>query len=198
MNSTAPSVPRETFSPKVRPLLFRKYLRQANAEGLKNTTRRILAASNSVLANGGEFERLKLETARGADHGCVIRSQYEFESGRVRVVTVLPLVKPGDLFWAKDGRFGSRAKSSQTIEVQVVRVGRVQDMTDHDAEIEGAQLLPGKFKKGSAHSRDWFAKLWDDINGAGSWASNPWVWIYRYKVHAENVDVLLRSRGLEP
>lgn len=189
------AVPRETLSPPtVRPLLFRKYLREANAQGVKDTTRRIVRPDNSILTHGGEFKNLLLETARGAEFGTVIRSRYQFESGRVRVVSVLPQVRPGHLFWVKDGRFGSRAKSEQTLEVLVVRARRVQDLSEEDAEREGVAMLPDKFKRGSAFARHWFAKLWDDINGKGSWDANPWVWIYRYRVHAINVDRFLEQR----
>lgn len=187
-------VPRETISPTVRPLLFRKYLRDANAQGLKDMTRRIVRPDNSIVTHGGDFRNLRLETARGAEYGTIIRAQYVFESGRVRVVSVLPKVRRGDLFWVKDGRFGARAKSQQTLEVDVVRARRVQDMTELDAEHEGVHLLPDKFKRGSAFARHWFSRLWDDINGKGSWEANPWVWVYRYRVHPFNVDELLRRR----
>jgi len=178
----------------VRPLLFRKYLREANAAGLKDTTRRIVRPDNSIITHGGDFANLELDTARGAEFGTVIRSRYVFQSGRRRVVTVMPQVRPGDLFWCKEGRFGSRAKSEQTLEVIAIRARRVQDMTEDDAEHEGVAMLPDKFKKGSAFGRHWFARLWDDINGKGSWDLNPWVWVYRYRVHPLNVDRFLEQR----
>lgn len=178
----------------VRQLLFRKYLREANAQGLKDTTRRLIGAGNCELPNGGCFDNLDLESARGAEFGTIIRARYVFESGRVRVVSVLPTVRKGDLFWVKDGRFGARAASSQTLEVIAVRARRVQDMTDDDAEHEGVALIPDKFKRGSAFPRSWFHRLWDDINGRGSWDSNPWVWVYRYRVHALNIDAFLADR----
>lgn len=37
-------------------------------------------------------------------------------------------------------------------------------------------------------ARDWFADLWDKINGAGSWDANPWVAAYTFTVEQKNID----------
>lgn len=36
---------------------------------------------------------------------------------------------------------------------------------------------------GPTHQRavDSFRSLWENINGAGSWASNPWVWVVSFR-----------------
>jgi len=177
----------------VRPMLFRREMRAANLQGIKRCTRRIVAANNSAVQPGA-FAGLDLETGRARPllHP-ELRARCTFESGRVRVVTVTPVVKVGDLFWEKTGRFGSRALSKMTLEVRAVGVGRVQDMSEHDAEEEGVDLveLPPKAAARVVNRRDRFAWLWDSINGKGSWAANPWVWIYRYQFHPLNIDDLL-------
>lgn len=197
--------------PKVSPLLFRAEMRKANAAGDKNTTRRIVAASNSLMRYG-TFEGLDLEDARAVrDNGpphlaapCTyprtqFRAGVESETQR-RIVEVRPKVQAGDLFWDKAGRFGSRAASTMTIEVLEVDVGRVQDMTDDEAYREGVAHVhvPTRFPLHAQTPRGIFAWLWDSINGKGSWASNPWVWIYRYRVYLHHVDRVLDARVAQP
>lgn len=70
-----------------------------------------------------------------------------------------------------------RWASRLTLEVTDVRVERLQAISEADAEAEGVQepsLVPllGAFWS----SRDSYARLWEHINGKGSWAANPWVW----------------------
>lgn len=194
----------------VRPILFRAPMRAANRAGAKNQTRRIVSASNSRLTYG-TFEGLDLEAARAVrdpdgklgmvpaslDAPCTYPRR-QFRSGvqgktQRRIVAVLPKVQAGDLFWEKVGRFGSRAGSTATYEVTAVDVRRVQDMTDDEAVSEGVAhvQVPTRFPLHARTPRGIFAWLWDQINGAGSWAANPWVWVYHYRHHAENVDALV-------
>lgn len=74
------------------------------------------------------------------------------------------------------------------LEVVIVRVERLQDITEADAVTEGVQPTgggrywlgaDGLTPRGSA--RDAYRDLWEHINGAGSWESNPWVWVYEFK-----------------
>ena len=70
-----------------------------------------------------------------------------------------------------------------TLEITDVRAERLQDISEADAEAEGVQdpsLVPilGAFWS----SRDGYARLWEHINGKGSWAANPWVWAVTFSV----------------
>lgn len=69
-----------------------------------------------------------------------------------------------------------RWASRITLEVTGARVERVQNISEEDAEAEGVP----SWKEGSAlpTRREAFAELWDSINSTGSWAANPWVWVY--------------------
>ena len=65
------------------------------------------------------------------------------------------------------------------LEVVDVRVERLQDITEEDAEAEGVTAAPfckaGR-SAGLEHIES-FELLWDSINGERApWASNPWVW----------------------
>ena len=73
--------------------------------------------------------------------------------------------------------FMPRWASRITLEIEGVRVGRVQDISDDDALAEGARAPVGPLP------RDTFALLWDRINEKRgySWESNPWVWVVEFR-----------------
>lgn len=99
-----------------------------------------------------------------------------------------------------------RSASRITLEIADVRIERLQDISDDDAKAEGVSipvshtgrglinvnklLTGGEFTQAPKHWDDWtavdirrhaFASLWVDINGAGSWAFNPIVWVVSFK-----------------
>lgn len=55
------------------------------------------------------------------------------------------------------------------LEVTGVRAERLQDISEADAIAEG---FASKFH---------FVLCWESINGPGSWAANPWVWVYEFR-----------------
>lgn len=73
------------------------------------------------------------------------------------------------------------------LEVTGVRVERLNDISKADAIAEGAPPSHPSIDRVSAEyghadfSRSWYAQLWDQINGAGSWDANPWVWVVEFK-----------------
>jgi hypothetical protein len=71
-----------------------------------------------------------------------------------------------------------RSLSRITLEITDVRVERLQDISEADAEAEGFEL-------GSPpciyNPTGWYRSLWEEINGAGSWGANPWVWAVSFK-----------------
>ena len=72
-----------------------------------------------------------------------------------------------------------RAASRITLEVTGVRVERLQDIRRGDAMAEGCPFP--NMAKGD-DPRKWYADLWEQINGTGSWSANPWVWCVSFKV----------------
>lgn len=61
--------------------------------------------------------------------------------------------------------------------VTEIRVERLQDISDYDARCEGHDIL--------LHGEDslaWYKKLWESINGPGSWELNPWVWVIKTEI----------------
>ncbi len=73
-----------------------------------------------------------------------------------------------------------RWASRITLEIEAVRVERLQDISEEDARAEGCE-------ESIDSSGDWismsdvYADLWTSINGAGSWDANPWVWVIQFR-----------------
>lgn len=91
----------------------------------------------------------------------------------------------------KPSIFMPRWASRITLEVTGVRVERLQDISEADAQAEGVtpkwepgcsgRLMEalGGFSFRPAASA--YAELWEQINGPGSWDANPWVWVVEFK-----------------
>jgi hypothetical protein len=75
-----------------------------------------------------------------------------------------------------------RAASRIDLEITRVRVERLKDISREDAEAEGAiswsMECPSRVGAGPTTA---FRALWNSINGDGSWAANPWVWVVEFK-----------------
>jgi hypothetical protein len=79
-----------------------------------------------------------------------------------------------------------RWASRITLEVTGVRVERLNDISEADAETEGcrAEVISGTAgydDQGVISAVEKFRELWESINGPGSWAENPWVWVVEFE-----------------
>lgn len=93
-----------------------------------------------------------------------------------------------------------RWASRLTLIVTDVRVERLQAISEADAVAEGC--FKGKasgrvFANEAAmhiggdewaNARDWYADIWEAINGPGAWEANPWVAAYTFTVIPKNID----------
>lgn len=112
---------------------------------------------------------------------------YKFPGGESGILyrSDNPKKFPDDGTW-KPSIFMPRAASRITLEIVIVRVERLHDITEADAESEGAprrhDVLHESFQSAMSNVavRN-YAVLWDRINGKGSWAVNPWVWVIEFK-----------------
>lgn len=99
--------------------------------------------------------------------------------------------------------FMPRWASRITLEITGVRVERLNEISTEDAIAEGTPVTWGDWRGqapewalrsigpeyGSPGSHLWdnrttvknYGLLWESINGAGSWAANPWVWCIEFK-----------------
>lgn len=80
-----------------------------------------------------------------------------------------------------------REASRITLEITDVRVQRLQDVSQADAMAEGAPPSHHSIDMISRQygyedfSRSWYAQLWEQINGPGSWDANQWVWAITFR-----------------
>jgi len=83
--------------------------------------------------------------------------------------------------------FMPRWASRITLEITNVRVERLQDISESEAMAEGVIVKPSagiasNFCGGNPGAAQFeYYALWESINGKGSWARNPWVWVIEYK-----------------
>lgn len=96
--------------------------------------------------------------------------------------------KPSIHMFRKDSRI--------LLEITRVRVERLQDINEADADAEGVEVerccgrssdACGAFLGGCCGQPDTvdpvaaYRELWESINGASSWNANPWVWVVEFK-----------------
>jgi hypothetical protein len=72
------------------------------------------------------------------------------------------------------------------LEITAVRVERLQAISRSDIRAEGLECPPDLASDDvSPNYRDWYPAawrdLWESINGAGAWDTNPWVWVVEFK-----------------
>lgn len=75
-----------------------------------------------------------------------------------------------------------RLASRINLEITDVRVERLQEISEVDIRSEGvyANLLDELKISGNSLKECW-GKLWDSINGPGSWDQNSWVWVVEFR-----------------
>ena len=71
-----------------------------------------------------------------------------------------------------------RWASRLLLEILDVRVERLNDISISDAIAEG---YDGSLDDPIDPSVKWYSRLWESINGAGSWTQNPWVWVVEFR-----------------
>jgi len=77
-----------------------------------------------------------------------------------------------------------RWASRIALEITNVRVERLQDISEEDAQAEGVPKSITQYGLTIDYEnyREPFIELWDKINGKKHpWASNPWVWVVEFR-----------------
>jgi hypothetical protein len=83
--------------------------------------------------------------------------------------------------------FMPRHASRITLEITQVRCQPLNRISDQDAQAEGIYLNRndwwdcGNGLRGESSPRAAYRALWETLNGPGSWAANPWVWVISFR-----------------
>jgi hypothetical protein len=128
-------------------------------------------------------------TVRVEDHGYIGPVYVESEDGRACLDGGLAPspddcteVEPYELH-IRPSIYMPRDYCRTVLEITRVRVERVQDISIEDAMAEGvAQVRPDL--DGVPPCLEWryaYEDLWNEINGAGAWDANPWVWAVDFR-----------------
>lgn len=97
-------------------------------------------------------------------------------------------------WYTRPAIFMPRAACRILLGITGVRVERLNDCSDADAMSEGIDadelaerqdrydiVCKGGDASGRTTAQLMYRELWESINGAGSWAANPWVWVVEFK-----------------
>ena len=200
-------------SPKERPMLFSAPMVRALLAGRKTQTRRLVKGvaldwlsdgftpdfvadpgNSSVCPYGKTGDRIWVKET----HAIVPRTAYAMSEGIQQ--TLRPdynhdaAVYFADWERSKPGRWRPsihmpRWASRLTLEVTDIRVERLLDCSEADAQAEGLEwVTPGMWSVDRAlpiigdDARKVYFDLWDHINGAGSATANPWVWVVSFAI----------------
>jgi len=197
-----------------RPLLFSGSMIRALIDGRKTQTRRALKSPYGTLeltSNGWKPVHTKVFTGDRLWVRETLKADSNDQGHRWITYAADGSVTPHGLVmwdWKRDSipsihmpRWASRL----TLTVTDVRVERLQDISEADAVAEGC--FKGKasgrvFANETAmhlggdewsSARDWYADLWETINGPEAWNANPWVVAYTFTVDKRNIDQIARA-----
>lgn len=170
-----------------RPILFSSPMVRALIAGTKTQTRRVVKGEWIVCPYGGPGDRL-----------WVRESHWWFKDEHDPVTGYYPpKLTAEDVEYRADGERPGRSwrpsihmprwASRITLEITGVRVERLQEISEADARAEGAPPGHPSIDRVSREfgfadfPRSWYGQMWEQINGRGSWAANPWVWVLEFR-----------------
>lgn len=88
----------------------------------------------------------------------------------------------------RQGMHMPRWASRITLLVTDVRVERLQNCSEADAVAEGCKGYVSRDGEDGLSPQEEYRTLWDQINGPGAWAQNPWVAAYTFRPVLGNID----------
>ena len=175
-----------------RSILFSTKMVQAILEGRKSQTRRVVKQN---ISDDGKWEKEPKPSFRVGDKLWVRETfcdiGYKYDSRKICFKADTDLCdRPCCPTFDKATKwhpsiFMPRWASRITLVITDVRVERLQDISESDAEAEGVDSVKelDQIKMTTAKTR--YQILWNSINGKTyPWESNPWVWCVSFKQEA--------------
>ena len=180
---------------KERPILMSTPMVRAILEGRKTQTRRIVKCQFVEKTDPGV-----------APYWRILDHPNKHDGGGTpigpHVIGMCPYGQPGDRLWVREtfSAMGDKTQHAYPVfykadrpsdtggwtpsihmprwasrillEVTNIRVERLNDISADDAMAEGMAWDDSVYD---------YSRLWEKLNGAGSWAANPWVWVVEFK-----------------
>jgi hypothetical protein len=195
---------------KQRPILFSKPMVFAIMDGIKTQTRRVVKGlALEYLSDGVGFapefvaspENNLCPYGKVGDQLWVKETVWvdadtkEFKWYAHQRIFKVDRVRDNARLWPSIHM--KRAWSRIQLEIIGVRVERLQDISEDDAKAEGVESDHTEFEmiywvegvtgyklseRYAASAKEAYQRLWETINGDGSWDANPWVWVVEFKV----------------
>ena len=180
---------------KERPILFSAPMVRAILDGRKTQTRRIVKQKHlpfleNITGNflDGKWDQRPFPYGKPGDR-LWVRETFCYHDD-----LAMYLYKADDVTCCKwkPSIHMPRNASRILLEITGVRVERLQDISEEDAIAEGCIKFPFEDdhaytfydddKTGHATHTGAYRKLWESLNGPGSWDLNPWVWVVEFKI----------------
>lgn len=178
-------------------------LTQAVLEGRKTQTRRIVYTQNGFVVFGGEdFQLKKLDNGQALLTLCNNR----FKTSRYKIGEEVAIAQRysdiadtlGQKLWQlpcwRNKMFVKADFMPHRIRITNIRVERLQDISEEDCMAEGIWRDDNVGLEGTTYwyhglansslrtAKEAYAALIDKISGKGTWQSNPWVFVYDFKL----------------
>ena len=196
-------------------IIFTEPMFRAAIEGRKTQTRRILNPQPKDIYDAAWNRKPRYNEREKV----YIKEPYFFDEYKNQVAyKYYPSILPSGClngYYYKNKLFMPAKYARYFIEITSVRCERVQNISDDDCRKEGIEEFKGAYLApqgchiipdyGNISSpKNAYAALFDKINGKGSWDSNPYVWVYTYKLKTitfdeileDNKDVLMRLKNI--
>lgn len=134
-------------------------------------------ASSSPYGGPGDRLWVRETWARDEEDGALI---YRADVGAVQEADdwERSRIECGGRYRWRPSIFMPRRASRITLSITGMRVERLNDISRGDAMSEGC---PFQNMAQGLDPRQWYADLWEQINGPGSWSANQWVWVLEFQ-----------------